>query len=64
MSQPNPFTIEPSHRAPKCKCTILAGRAVVGMAWHEDGKTHARLEMMLTPAELRHVADGLERWQG
>lgn len=59
----NPFSLVPSHRAPKSKATILRGPIILGTAFRDaPHPADVRLDQMLTAQELRHVADLLDGW--
>ena len=59
----NPYTLEPSHRSPGSKATILQGRMPIATVFRDGtGPADARVDLMLTAKELRHVADLMDEW--
>lgn len=59
----NPYTLEPSHRSPGSKATILQGRMPIATVFRDvAGPADARIDTRLTARELRHVADLMDEW--
>lgn len=60
----NPYSIEPNHRAPRSKATVLNGRDTVAIAWIEHGKTLVRLDKpgLIETRHMRHIANAVDGW--
>jgi hypothetical protein len=61
MSQSNPVEVRTNARA-STKATAWIGRTHIATVWAEDGQRHAKAELMLTPQELRWLADAVDAW--
>jgi hypothetical protein len=57
------YRIEQNARS-KTKATVWSGRIQVATFWKDDptGHADAKIEAMLTAAELRTLADELDKW--
>ena len=54
--------IETSHRS-KTKATVWNGPMLAATFWHEKtGQVDAKVEAICTSAELRAIADELDKW--
>jgi hypothetical protein len=46
----------------RTKATAMLGRDEIAVFWRDTLPPHAKIHHMMTSAELRAVADALDRW--